>query len=145
MEKATEKRREALTLDAIDPKDGRQIVVMFSQEKLLAVAKRSKGQIKEAAYAVPIILQKPKAVFRGLLRETDEPKGEGDEGWLCYCGIPEIAYNEDGTPRAPWAGEVLMVFVSSEKVVYNWYWVKCDKNDPNLPEDHSVRFKERSL
>ena len=121
------------------------MVVMYSQEKLQAIAKRSLGQVKEAAFAVLSILQQPKAIFRGLLREFDEPARGGGEGWLCYCGIPPTAYNEDGSPRDPWPDEVMMVFVDSERIVYNWYWCPCDPDDPSLPEDYSVRFRERVL
>jgi len=95
--------------------------------------------------AVPEVLQHPAAIFEGLKRETDESqKGKG-LGLRCYCGIPRTAYRQNGEPCDPWLGQVLMVFVDTNKVVYNWYWYASDPEDPNLPEDHAVRFQERLL
>jgi hypothetical protein len=145
MGKAAATRRQLLTIKAIDPQTGHMMEVKFSPEKLRACAERSQGQIQEAAYSVPMILQHPKAVFRGLKRDADEPKKPAEEGWLCYSGIPDLAYNEDGTPRPVWPDEVFLVFVSSGKEVYNWYWDKCDPDNPNFPEDHVTRFQERIL
>ena len=121
------------------------MVVTVSHQKLLSLIQRSEGQIKEAATTVPMVLQKPRAVFRGLMRDGDEPRAKSEEGWLCYCGVPAVAYNADGSERAPWPNEVFLVFVSSEKVVYNWYWSPCDPQNPELPEGYLERFKERAL
>jgi len=60
------------------------------------------GQVNEAAFVLPMVLQRPTAIFEGLLREGDEPGGPGAEGWRCYCGIPDRAYNKDGSQREPW-------------------------------------------
>ncbi len=94
-------RRKALAVEAVNPQDGKPMVVMFDQRKLLACRDRSQGQLKEAAYTVPMILQHPKAIFGGLLREADEPKRPQEEGWLCYCGVPETAFAQDGTETTP--------------------------------------------
>ena len=121
------------------------MTVTYSYEKVMASAGRSQGQIQEAACIVPMILQQPKAVFLGLMRDVDEPRQEREEGWLCYSGVPALAYNEDGSSKSAWPGEVFLVFVNREKVVYNWYWYQCDPDNPGLPEGHATRFRERVL
>ena len=145
MGKTTNTRREGLACEAVEPRSGKRMVVIISQQKLLSLIQRSEGQVKEAAFTVPIILKKPRAVFRGLMRDGDEPRAKGEEGWLCYCGIPDVAYNADGSERAPWPNEVFLVFVSGEKVVYNWYWSPCDSQNHELPDGFLERFKERAL
>ena len=97
----------------------------------------------ECAYLVPEVLQRPTAVFEGLKREADQPRS--GYGWRCYCGLPDRAYSQDGTPGAPWAREVFLVFVNEELVAYEWYWYPADDQDPNLPEGHDVRFVRRLL
>jgi hypothetical protein len=136
-------RREPLTVNAINPSDGKSYEVQVSHAKLMACARRSIGQIKEAAEVVPMILQHPGTIFRGLCRDMDEP-GVGF-GRLCYCGIPTKAYRQDGAETAPWPGYVFLVFVSDDNVAYNWYWSKADSDTPNLPEGHEIRFKEKAL
>jgi hypothetical protein len=145
MGKTGTKLRDCLTVEAVDPETGRPMAVMCSHRKLLNCARGNRGQVYEAARLVPIILQHPKAVFRGLKRDADEPVGKKEEGWLCYSGIPPHAYNEDGSERGPWPGEVFLVFVSKEKVVYNWYWDDGDPGNPNLPEGHRERFLEQPI
>jgi hypothetical protein len=143
MGKTSGTRRQPLAVEAVDPLTGHKIVIHVDYDKLMACRNRGQGQIKEAAFVVPMILQDPGAVFRGLKRDADEPRRAGEEGWLCYCGVPTQAYNEDGSERAPWPGEVFLVFVNSDRVAYNWYWYACDAKDPDLPEDHGKRFQER--
>lgn len=138
-------RRQALTIEAVGPVDGKLIAATVDQRKLFACRDRSIGQLKEAAFIVPKILKKPTAIFQGLKRDDDEPRTASDEGWLCYCGTPEMAYNQDGDEIAAHKGEVFLVFVSSELVVYNWYWYRCDRDNPDLPEDYGERFDRRAL
>jgi hypothetical protein len=121
------------------------MTVSYSHEKLMACGNRSQGQIQEASHLVPIVLQHPQAVFQGLMRDADEPRGTREEGWLCYSGVPPNAYNEDGSLRPPWPKEVFLVFVNHEKTVYNWYWYPCDPKNASLPEGHEERFRERIL
>jgi hypothetical protein len=144
MGKSIPTRRGLLALEARDPRGG-TLTVVFSQSKLLAVGKRSIGQTKEAAWAVPMVLKDPTAIFEGLLREPDEPMAVYDNGWRCYCGIPVTAYDELGNPHDPWPGQVMLVFVSEDSVVYNWYWTKCAEEDEKLPEKYKTRFRERLL
>jgi len=145
MGKAGTKRRELLATNAIDPVTGQLMVVIYSHAKLLNCLRGNAGQIQEAAHLVPMVLRKPQAVFRGLRRDADEPVKNNEEGWLCYSGIPTHAYNEDGTPRRLWPKEVFLVFVSADKVVYNWYWYESDPGDPDLPKGYKERFRERLI
>ena len=143
MPERTRTRRQRLEVQAVNPADGKLLSVQVSHAKLQAVSGRSLGQVLEAAYTVPEVLQRPLAVFKGLRREADDPPH--GENWLCYCGRPTRAYQAYGSHRAPWPDEVFLVFVSDELIVYNWYWVEADPQDANLPLDHAVRFKERLL
>ena len=143
MGKAQPTRRSQLAVKAVNPRDGSIWSVTISHARLQAAARRSSGQLKEAAYLVPMVLQSPSAVFRGLLREEDEPKA--GEGWLCYCGVPQRAYRQDGSVTDPWPGEVFLVFVNGDRIAYNWYWTRCSREDASLPEEDDTRFKERLL
>jgi hypothetical protein len=66
---------------------------------------------------VPLILQKPTAIFQGLTRDEDEDRR--GYGWRCYCAIPENSYQSDGTAGFPYPGQVYLVFVNDEGVAYN--------------------------
>ena len=150
-DKQKKTRREYLTVEAIDPSSGMPYDVLISYDRIRAVGRRSFGQAKECAYTVPMILQKPTAVFEGLRRDTDEEIASmSTSGWRCYCGIPETAYNADGKSVPAWPGEVFLVYVNHDSVAYNWRWEKCDPDEPGLPADHSVgedeagtRFRRR--
>jgi hypothetical protein len=135
-----ESRRTYLKLKARRPEGG-ECEVQISYERMQAVGRRSMGQAKEAAYLVPLVLQSPTAVFEGLRRDEDEDRG--GYGWRCYCGVPDRAYRIDGTQRPPYPGQVYLVFVNDEGVAYNWRWENADTTDPDLPENHSVRFQHR--
>jgi hypothetical protein len=66
----------------------------------MSVARRSRGQIKECAFVVPVILQRPTAIFEGL--RMDEDEDTRGVGWRCYCGVPAVAYRADGSEQRPW-------------------------------------------
>jgi hypothetical protein len=136
-------RRKYLTLQAIDPVDGKMAEVLVSFDRMQAVGKRSMGHAKECGIIVPTVLQKPTAIFEGLRRDEDED--QRGVGWRCYCGIPDRAYHSDGTERSAYPGQVYVVFVNDEGVAYNWRWEKADPDDPKLPENHATRFKSRVL
>jgi len=140
-----EKRREGLEIEAVDPASGKPIVALISQRRLEAAARRSEGQVLEAAYVVPQALQRPTAVFEGLKREGDEPHRRGAAGWRCYCTIPDRAYDKDGQRHDPWDNEVFMAFVDDERIVYNWYWYQSDRENERLPDDYGNRFERQLL
>lgn len=133
-------RREYLTIKAADVSSG-TIDVLISHARLISIAKRGIGQVREAAEIVPSTLQNPDAVFEGL-REDDQEDHIGT-GWRCYTAIPDRSYTADGRKQPPWEDEVFLVFVNDERVAYNWRWEKCDPADPKLPRGHAERFKRR--
>ncbi len=136
-------RREQILLEAINPVDGKSCHVQISFDRMQAVGRRSLGQAKECGYIVPMILQRPAAVFEGLRRdEDDDLRGVG---WRCYCGVPDRSFRVDGTESPPYPGQVFLVFVNDEEVAYNWYWAKCDRDDRTLPEGYVDRFRKRLL
>lgn len=105
------------------------------------VARRGVLHVKECAYIVPMILEKPTAIFEGLRQDDDEDRR--GYGWRCYCGVPDRSYRADGTEGPPRTGYVYLVFVNDEMVAYNWSWTKADPDDPRVPANHENRFRER--
>jgi len=137
-------RREYITLSAIEPKDGTLTCqILISHERMQAIVRRGMGHVKECGNIVPMILEKPTAIFEGLRLDEDEDRR--GYGWRCYCGVPEHSYRADGTEGRPYPGQVYLVFVNDEMVAYNWRWEKADPNNPKLPMNHEDRFKERLL
>lgn len=136
-------RRDFLSIAALNPIDNATCDVFVSFDRMQAVGRRSLGHVKECGYLVPEILQQPTAVFEGLRRDEDEDRGAA--GWRCYCGVPAHAYRTDGSATRPYPGQVYLVFVNDEGVVYNWRWEQADLDDPLLPVDHQTRFKKRLL
>jgi len=73
-------------------------------------------------------------------------RDDGEDDWLCYVSIPIHAYHSiSGNERGPWPGEVFLVFINGEGVVYNWRWEACDTDQPHLPENWQVRFRTKLL
>ena len=138
-----ESRRKGLKLQAVNPVDGKACEVEISFERMQTVGRRSLGHAKECGYIVPMILQKPTAIFEGLRRDEDEDRR--GVGWRCYCGIPQHSYGSDGMPGRSYPNQVYLVFVNQEGVAYNWRWDKADAADPALPQNHDTRFKKRLL
>lgn len=136
-------RRDFLAIAALNPIDKSTCEVFVSFDRMQAVGRRSLGHANECGYTVLEILQRPTAVFEGLRRDEDEDRHAA--GWRCYCGIPTHAYRADGTATRPYVGQVYLVFVNDEGIVYNWRWEKADPDDPLLPLDHQTRFKKRAL
>ncbi len=131
-------RRKYLQLEAASPGTQENCVVRISFDRMQAVARRSLAHVKECGNIVPFILQHPTGIFEGLRRDEDK-RGYG---WRCYCGIPEVAYHSDGTPRSTYPGQIYVVFVNDDGVAYNWRWEKCDPDDFSLPIDYQKRFKK---
>ena len=44
-----------------------------------------------------------------------------------------------------WPGEVFMVFVTDERIIYGWYWHECDPQESHLPMDYENRFREKLI
>jgi hypothetical protein len=137
-------RRQHITLLAIEPRDGTlSCEIQISFERIQAVDRRSLGHAKECGIIVPMILQKPTAIFEGLRRDEDEDRW--GYGWRCYCGVPEHSYRADGTSAPPYHGQVYLVFLNDERVAYNWRWEKADPDNPKFPIGYQTRFKQRLL
>lgn len=93
---------------------------------------------------MPECLDRPRAIFEGLRRDSDDADGDSD-GWLCYSFVPDRAYNGDGSVRRPYEGEVFLAFVNKERIVYNWGWEQADPMDAALPEEYEDRFQRRVM
>lgn len=144
-------RRQKLALEALDPVTGKtDLYLWFKYEKIQTIGRRSKGQIKEAAYIVPWLLKHPLVVFEGLCWDNDETGTRG-VGWRCYCGLPKCAYKRNGEECEPYKGEVFLIFVDDTSLVYNWRWEKSDfaekgfPNEDDLRHGRGKRFKRRLL
>jgi len=123
------------TLQAINPHSGVVWEVFLSQLQQAKTAKLGMGKTKELAYLVPETLMKPQAVFIGL-------RDEGDEG-LCYVGSPSCSYRgTDGKQADPWVGQVYLVFVNKDKVVFSWRW---ERGVNGMPENYDKRFSKQVL
>jgi len=125
------------TLRALNPLDGQQFTVTVRETKVETVRRRGIGPAKELVEIVPPTLLHPDAVFP-ILREGDEPRG------LCFVGTPTRAYDyRTGSRVPPWLGEVFLVFVNAERVVYTWGWEKSSPNNPRYPENYEHRFGKK--
>lgn len=118
MSRKGDSRREYITLLAIEPRDGSLTCeIQISFERMQTVGRRSMGHAKECGIIVPMILQKPTAIFEGLRLDEDEDRR--GYGWRCYCGVPEQSFRPDGTSGRPYPDQVYLVFVNDEGVAYN--------------------------
>jgi hypothetical protein len=107
------------------------------------VAAQGHGTAMELADTVRWALLHPRAIFRGI-RDLDRDVSE--DNWLCYVAVPGHAYDrKTGKRRPAWPNEVFMVFVTDERVIYNWYWTECDGQQSHLPADYETRFLEKVL
>ena len=131
------------TVEAIDPVTGKKRPVFVSLQFTEKIARDGIGKAKEFAHIILPLLLTPHAVFRGL--RLDHPEIDEDD-WFCYVATPKGAYDyKRHALRTPWLGQVVIIPVTSEWVVYNWCWVKCAPEDDRLPIDFQTRFKERVL
>jgi hypothetical protein len=144
MEAEGKTRRGCLTINAVDPTNGKTYEVLISYEKMHKVCSRSKGQVLDCAKNVPYTLQHPLHIYEGLCRDEDEKESD-DVGWRCYCCVPPHAYSKDGSEREPWPNQVFLVFVNAEKIAYNWYWHVCDEGSSTHPKSYQTRFVKEVL
>lgn len=136
-------RRGYSSLDSIDPRDGGKWQVLLPDGKMDWVASQGRGAALELADTVRWSLLHPRAIFRGI---RDLERDVAEDQWLCYVSSPQHAYDhKTGEKRDAWAGEVFMVFVTDDRIIYGWYLCECDQSDPHLPVDHEDRFRERLI
>jgi len=130
-------RRPDGVLQAFNPRDGQFIPVFVRESKAEVVRRRGVGPARELGECVPPTLSLPHAVFRGL-RDQDEEEG------LCYVGHPDRSFDyKSGNRVPPPAGEVFLVFVNEQRIVYTWGWERMSPDNAELPEGYATRFKER--
>jgi hypothetical protein len=129
---------------ALEPESKKTHIVSVSPRAIVAAGKRSMGQAFECAYLLPDVLQFPRHVWRGLRWDDDELFSDSP-GWLSYCKIPFCSYSEDGEKQPPRLNRVFMVCVNIDRIVYNWWWVPCDSEDRECPENYKTRFREQLL
>ena len=139
-----ESRRSGLTINAVDPIDGKSCTIQISHGRLQFIKQLGLRAIHETAKLVPLALQKPTAIFEGLTTDEDEERGRG-AGWRCYVTKPTIAFRATGVQHPAPVDQVFLVFVNSEHVAYNWRWEKCDPVQTSLPEGYEERFRKRLL
>ena len=136
-------RRGYASVEAIDPRDGKIWHVLLPDTKMDYTARRGLGAAMELADTVRWALRHPRSIFRGV-REIEKDVVEDD--WLCYVSAPGHAYDyKTGAKRAAWPGEVFLVFVTDDRVIFNWYWCEADKRECYLPSDYENRFLEKVL
>ncbi len=134
-------RRGYSSLDAIDPSDGGKWQVLLQDGKMDYVAAQGLGAAMELADTVRWALLHPRALFRGI---RDPERDIAEDNWLCYVAAPGHAYDhKTGQKRPPWPGEVFLVFVTDERVVYTWYWCESDPQQSHLPMDYENRFTDK--
>ena len=85
-------RRDYITLLGIEPKDGTLTCeVQISFERMQAVGRRSMGHAKECGVIVPMILEKPSAIFEGCGETRTRTAGASVGGAIAACLNTAIA------------------------------------------------------
>jgi len=143
-------RREKLTRLALNP-DTKQLdlQVVIRDQRIQGILDRgNKADAYTAAYTLSETLKNPDAIFEGLKRDDDEPRGsDTSSGWLCYVHRPARRYNDKGGADATPNGWLFLAFVNDDQIVYNWTWEKADTNaltrGEYLPDDYEHRFAKR--
>lgn len=128
---------------AIDPVDGKKRDVWISKDLASFKAKTGgTGAVLTLGNIVRTVLTSPRHIFQGLNEDADDEK----KTWLCYVGLPKMSYRGwDGDVGPPYPGEVFLVFVNEDRVVYNWRWEKADEKDRSLPVNHQTRFGKKVM
>lgn len=141
--KVLEKRNGYGSVPIIDPNTGTARTGFISLDFTKQIAKDGLGRASEFAELIVHLLMRPHAVFQGL--RLDHPEIDEDD-WFCYVATPTHAYDyRRNARRTAWLGQVVIIPVTSDWVVYNWYWVKSDPSDDRLPIDHQNRYEKRLI
>lgn len=118
---------------AQSPRDEAIIEILIPTSVLKKKKRHSIGMAKELAYSVVPFLCDPVSIFQGI-REN------GEDDWYCYCVIPKNRFTSDGAEVPVPNGRLLLVYVTSDLELYNWYWSPTDHLEAYLPVEHETRF-----
>jgi hypothetical protein len=128
------------SLDAVDPRDGTHWKVLLSHQRQDWVRSQGIGRLREMAYTVTETLTNPNKVYVGV-RSEDVNGQESTNDWLCYVAIPSRRFLHPSGAEVPAPpGRLFLVFVTSELVVYTWYWAETDPENPAFVLDADERF-----
>lgn len=90
-------RRDYLTLKAVDPVDGKKCEILVSHSRMQAVGRRSMAHAKEYGLILPMILQKPTAIFEGKMRTKIAKAMDGD-AIAAFLNLPIIPMDRIARP-----------------------------------------------
>jgi hypothetical protein len=128
-------RRGYRGFEALRP-DGRGTwEVYISYDRLERMARKREWKFKELAVLVPDALRHPAAVFRGV-------RGEDHDAFV-YVGLPAGKGAPPGGRALLSPGEVFVVLLTANRVVYNWRRLPADPTVLVLPLNHQKIFLER--
>lgn len=133
-----------VTYRAVSPEDGRELTLTLSGILLRRAPAMGRGRVLELAHSLPNILERPAAIFEGILRDKDDASGTTD-GWLCYCGRPNSRFLYDSGDQIPINNRTLMAFVNEDEVIYSVRWEPEDHAAEGLPEDRAGRFRRQRI
>jgi len=130
-------RRGYHPIECFDPDDGQTCDLLVNNKDIAVAPKLGRWYTPTLAECVPATVKHPKAVYRGLKRDDDSTIG------YCYIGQPPHKF--PGGKKAPVkTTEFFFVFVSEERVIYEWRWEECSPNQMlNLANGPVPRFHAR--
>lgn len=117
----TKERRFYRNIRARDPHDLGEWEILISPDFYEYTQKRGMGKTREFVDIVRQAVLNPRKLFRGI---RDDEVDVDDDDWLCYVATPSHAYNYRTGDKCPvvWDKSVMLVYVTDERVLYNWYW-----------------------
>jgi hypothetical protein len=145
-------RKGYITWEAIDPHDHEQDGrwdVLVSQQRINWIVSQGQGKAREFGFTTKEALLDPVHLWRGLRDLTfcglENVHDDIDpDNMLCYVAQPNHAYDyRTGERRRPWPGQVFVVPVSEERIVYNGWWVRADGSQPDQPTMFDERFRDQ--
>ena len=82
------------------------------------------------------VVRSPTAAFRGLRRRGLLRQG------FAWSGRPGQRLDNEGMAQPAPEGMVFCVYASPDGCVFDWDWVREDRDDPSRPDGSSERFSE---
>lgn len=130
---------------AVGPTGASDLQVLVPNHRLRFVVKQGIGAIYETAKIVPLVLARPTMIYEGIRYDEDDERFSGNDGWLCYSAAPGRSFHYGTGNPIQRRGEVLLVFVNSDRVAYNWRWEDEDPEKPGTPLEVEGRFARELL